>query len=185
MDVNKIYKGDAIRIIKDIPDSFVHLILSDIPYGISFDEWDVLHNNTNSALLGMSPAQKMSASIFKKRGKPLNGWSASDKQIGKQYYDWVFGWAKDALRVLKAGASTFIFAGRRMAPRCVCAFEDAGFTFKDMIAWNKGKAAHRAQRLSVVYKKREDAYSAKKVERLETGQSTSYIRAYSLVSKTL
>jgi len=162
MEVNKIYKGDALQLIKNIPDDSVHLILSDIPYGISFDDWDVLHKNTNSALLGSSPAQQKCGSVFKRRGKPLNGWSAEDKQIGKQYYKWVSGWAHDALRVLKPGASTFIFAGRRLAPRCVCAFEDVGFTFKDMIAWNKGKAAHRAQHLSVVYERREDMLSAEK-----------------------
>ena len=36
----------------------IHAIVSDIPYGISYDEWDVLHKNTNSALLGASQAQK-------------------------------------------------------------------------------------------------------------------------------
>ena len=42
MVLNKIYKGDSIKLIKDIPNSSIHLILSDIPYGISFDNWDVL-----------------------------------------------------------------------------------------------------------------------------------------------
>ena len=162
MQTNKIYQGDALQLIKEVADDSVHLILSDIPYGIGFDEWDVLHNNTNSALLGASPAQKTCGSVFKKRGKPLNGWSAKDKQIGKEYYEWVSCWAYDALRVLKPGATAFVFAGRRLAPRCVCAFEDAGFTFKDMIAWNKGKAAHRAQHLSLVYEKRKDAEAANK-----------------------
>lgn len=162
MDINKIYKGDSIQLIKNIPDNSIHLILSDIPYGISFDDWDVLHNNTNSALLGCSPAQEKCGAVFKKRGKPLNGWSEEDRQIGKQYYEWVLEWAGEWLRVLKPGASTFVFAGRRLSPRCICAFEDSGFTFKDMIAWNKGKAAHRAQRLSVVYERREDVCSAEK-----------------------
>ena len=43
-----------------------------------------------------------------------------------------------------------------MAPRCICALEDAGFTFKDMIAWMKDKAPHRAQRISVIYNRRKD-----------------------------
>jgi len=41
-------------------------------------------------------------------------------------------------------------------------FEDTGFTYKDMLAWSKQKAAHRAQRLSVVYDKRGDNNSAEK-----------------------
>lgn len=130
MDLNTVYCDDTIIKIKDIDDNSVHLILSDIPYGISFDSWDVLHTNNNSALLGSSPAQKKAGDIFKKRGKPLNGWSKEDKLIAKQYYDWVTSWVYDWYRVLKPGASAFVFAGRRLAPRCVCAFEDAGFTIK-------------------------------------------------------
>ena len=153
--------GDSIKEIKKLNDNSVHLILSDIPYGISFDEWDVLHNNTNSALLGKSPAQNKS-SVFKTRGKPLNGWSEADKQIPLEYYQWCTKWASEWLRVLKPGASCFIFAGRRYAHRCICALEDAGFIFKDMLSWQKDAAAHRAQNVSVVFDKRKDVINAEK-----------------------
>ena len=153
--------GDSIKEIKKLNDDSVHLILSDIPYGISFDEWDVLHNNTNSALLGKSPAQNKS-SVFKTRGKPLNGWSEADKQIPLEYYQWCTKWASEWLRVLKPGASCFIFAGRRYAHRCICALEDAGFIFKDMLSWQKDAAAHRAQNVSVVFDKRNDIVNAEK-----------------------
>lgn len=157
---NNLYLGDCVEILKNISDSSIHLIASDIPYGIGYEDWDVLHNNTNSAYLGSSEAQEKAGGIFKKRGKPLNGWSEEDRKIAKQYYDWVSTWASQWLRVLKPGASAFVFAGRRLASRCVCAFEDAGFTFKDMIAWNREKAAHRAQRVSVVYDYRGDKENA-------------------------
>lgn len=153
---NKIICGDCIEEMKKIPSNSIDLILSDIPYGISYDEWDVLHNNTNSALLGTSPSQLKAGSIFKKRGKPLNGWAQSDKNISFEYYKWCTNWAKDWFRVLKPGASVFIFAGRRMTHRCIVALEDFGFIFKDMIAWEKENAPHRAQRVSEVFKRRKD-----------------------------
>lgn len=159
--MDDIILGDSIEKIKNIEDNSIHLILSDIPYGISYDEWDVLHDNTNSALLGTSPAQK-STMLFRKRGKPLNGWSENDKNISKEYQDWCSSWAGDWLRVLKPGASCFIFAGRRMAHRCICAMEDAGFIFKDMIAWEKDAAAHRAQNVSKVFERRQDLENMKK-----------------------
>lgn len=159
---NEIIFGDCVQSIKNIDSNTIHLILSDIPYGIGIDEWDVLHDNTNSALLGSSPAQEKAGAIFKKRGKPLNGWSEADRLIPKQYYDWCLTWVEDWLRVLKPGGSAIVFAGRRLAHRCICAFEDVGFTYKDMLAWSKEKAAHRAQRLSVVYEKRGDFLSADK-----------------------
>ena len=159
--MSQIICGDSIVKIKEIETSSIHLIVSDIPYGISYEKWDVLHNNTNSALLGKSPAQERS-SLFKTRGKPLNGWSEADKKIPIEYYNWCSLWAAEWYRVLKPGASCFIFAGRRMSHRCTCALEDAGFIFKDMISWQKETAAHRAQNLSVVYSKRKDLCNAQK-----------------------
>ncbi len=160
--MNRVELGDSLELIKTISDESVHLIVSDIPYGINYEEWDVLHNNTNKALLGASPAQEKSGTLFKTRGKPLNGWSQSDKNIPKEYYNWCSKWASDWLRVLKPGSSCFIFAGRRMAHRCICAMEDAGFIFKDMISWEKDSAAYKAQRVSSVFERRGDVENSEK-----------------------
>ena len=149
-----IINGDSIKEIKTIPDNYVHAIVSDIPYGISYNEWDVLHDNTNSALGGASAAQAEAGGLFKRRGKPLNGWSSADKKIPLEYQQWCESWAADWLRVLKPGATCFIFAGRRYAHRCISALEDCGFTFKDMLAWHKYTAPHRAQRVSEIFRRR-------------------------------
>ena len=138
----------------------IHLILSDIPYGIGTDDWDIIHQNTNSAYLGASPAQTKAGSVFQKRRKPINGWSEADRLIPKQYYDWCSQWAGVWLRILKPGASAFVFAGRRLAHRCVAALEDAGFSYRDTLAWLRPHAAHRAQRVSVVYERRDDPLNA-------------------------
>ena len=57
MNVNEIYLGDCRQLLDNLKDSSIDNVISDIPYGISFEDWDVLHDNTNSALLGSSPAQ--------------------------------------------------------------------------------------------------------------------------------
>ncbi|MBQ3665674.1 MAG: site-specific DNA-methyltransferase [Lachnospiraceae bacterium] len=160
--MSRVEHGDSIQLIKTVDSESIHLILSDIPYGINFDEWDVLHNNTNSALLGRSPAQEKSGTVFKTRGKPLNGWSQADKEIPMEYYRWCKLWSDEWYRVLKSGASCFIFAGRRLAHRCICAMEDSGFIFKDMIAWEKDSAAYRAQRVSCVFDRRNDTINSQK-----------------------
>ena len=135
--------------------------MSDIPYGIGVEKWDVLHTNTNSAFLGTSPAQVKSGAIFRRRGKPLNGWSEADRQRPLQYQKWCESFASNWLRILKPGGSAFVFSGRQLSHRCVIAFEDAGFTFKDSLAWLKERAPHRAQRLSVVYSHRGDSVNEK------------------------
>lgn len=159
--LNSIINTDGITAIKEIDNQSIHLILSDIPYGIGIDDWDVLHNNTNSALLGSSPAQKKAGKVFKTRGKPLNGWSEADKKIPLEYQQWCSSFASEWLRVLKPGGSAIVFAGRRLSHRCIVAFEDAGFTFKDSLAWIRETAPHRAQRISVVFDKRKDETNSK------------------------
>ncbi len=169
MEIDNIYCGDCTQLIKEIDNNSIDLILSDIPYGISVENWDVLHNNTNSALLGTSPAQIQAGKIFQKRGKPLNGWSEADKKIPMEYYNWVCSWVNEWLRVIKPGGSVFVFAGRRLAHRCICAFEDAGFIYKDMIGWDKQKAAHRAQHISCVFDRRQDYVTSEKWEGWKVG----------------
>lgn len=161
LKINKVYNGDSVELIQEVPSSTVDLILSDIPYGISYDTWDVLHNNTNSALGGHSKAQNKNGA-FKRRGKPLNGWSKADKQIPYEYQKWCSTWAESWLDSLKPGASCFIFAGRRYAHRCIVALEDSGFTFKDMLSWDKGNAIHRAQHVSSVLRRRDAIAEAEK-----------------------
>jgi len=160
IELNTIVCGNSVELVKTIPAEYAHAIISDIPYGICYNEWDVLHKNTNSALGGSSDAQTNGGALFKRRGKPLNGWSSADKKIPLEYQQWCSSWAADWLRILKPGASCFIFAGRRFAHRCIVALEDAGFTFKDMLAWEKATAPHRAQRISEIYKRRGDAEQA-------------------------
>lgn len=164
MKVDQIINQTAESLLKSLPNDSIHALISDIPYGIGAEDWDVLHNNTNSALLGSSPAQERAGAVFKNRGKPLNGWSEADKAIPKEYYDWCMTWVPEALRVLKPGGTVVIFAGRRLAHRCIAAFEDSGFTLKDILAWMRQRAPHRAQRMSVVFERRGDSGMASKWE---------------------
>ncbi|MYI72401.1 MAG: site-specific DNA-methyltransferase [Synechococcus sp. SB0673_bin_10] len=149
-----IIQGNALELIRAVPSESVHLILSDIPYGIGTDHWDVLHHHTNSAYLGHSPAQRAAGAVFQRRRKPINGWSAADRRVPKDYGQWCASWASQWYRVLKPGASALVFAGRRLAHRCACALEEADFCVKDSLAWLRGKAPHRAQRLSLIYDRR-------------------------------
>ena len=151
--INKITLGDCLEYIPMLKDNSIDLFLSDIPYGISLDDWDVLHDNTNSALLGQSPAQE-GKSGFKRRGKPINGWAQSDRNIGLEYQEWCKKWATEVYSKMKSGAFLFVFGARRTIHRVINAFEDSGFLLKDTLAWKKPSAHHRAQRLSIVLERR-------------------------------
>ncbi|MFA5404766.1 MAG: site-specific DNA-methyltransferase [Ignavibacteria bacterium] len=151
--LNVITNDDCLNHLGLLEKETIDLFLSDIPYGINMDEWDVLHNNTNSALLGQSPAQ-YGKTGFKRRGKPINGWSSADRKIGKEYQEWCESWAKLTFPIMKEGASLFVFGARRTLHRAINALEDSGFLLKDVLAWKKPSAHHRAQRIKNVLEKR-------------------------------
>jgi site-specific DNA-methyltransferase (adenine-specific) len=151
--INKITNDDCKNHLSKLDDKSIDLFLSDIPYGINLDEWDVIHKNTNSALLGQSPAQ-IGKNGFKKRGKPINGWNEADKKIGKEYQDWCYSWSSLIFPKMKDGSSLFVFGARRTLHRAIISFEDSGFLLRDILAWKKPSAHHRAQKFSGILEKR-------------------------------
>ncbi len=42
MELNKIYQGDCLEIMKDIPDKSIDMILCDLPYGTTACKWDTV-----------------------------------------------------------------------------------------------------------------------------------------------
>jgi site-specific DNA-methyltransferase (adenine-specific) len=151
--INKIMNADCHGHLSNLDNDSIHLFLSDIPYGICLDDWDVLHSNTNSALLGQSPAQH-GKSAFRRRGKPINGWAQSDRNIGLEYQIWCQQWCREVFPKMKKGASLFVFGARRTIHRVINAFEDTGFLLRDILAWRKPSAHHRAQRVSIIFERR-------------------------------
>ena len=106
LDINTINTGDAIALLKDIPDNYFDSIVMDPPYGIAFmgKGWDT----------------------FKKD---------EDKTGNQKYQHWFFEVSMELLRVLKPGGHLLSFCGCRTYHRMVCAIEDAGFEIRDQIQW--------------------------------------------------
>lgn len=149
--------GDCREKLKQLPDNSVDVVISDIPYGIDYSEWDITHSNKNSALLGNSPSQE-GKSLFKTRGKPKNGWSEADKNRGLEFQNFCEGWFKELYRVTKPCSPIIIMSGRQNQHRCTIAAENAGLIFKDCITWDKQQAPFRAQNINQVLSQRGEPY---------------------------
>lgn len=159
--MTNIQLGDCLDLLPEIEDESISAMISDIPYGINLDDWDVLHKNTNNALLTTQEGQ---GTAFKKRGKPLNGWCTSDKSTGQEYEEWCREWISKSYPKLKVGAYALIFSSRRNIHHVINAFQQENFIFRDIISWEKLSAHHRAQQVSKVFERRDDLESAKKWE---------------------
>ena len=167
----ELINSDCVDAMKTINDSFIDVVITDIPYGISYSDWDVLHNNTNSALGGSSKHQKEDTS-FQKRGKPINGWSEADKKIPYEYQEWCSKWAKELFRITKEGSPILIFSSRRLQHRVCNALEDNGFMIRDILIWEKDKCNAKAQRISNVLSKR--GINDKKYQNYRLGNLAPY-----------
>lgn len=145
--------GDCVDVLKTLEAGSVDIVLTDIPYGIDYSDWDVFHQNKNRALGGSSLHQQEETS-FKRRGKPINGWSQADKQIPLEYQNWCESWANELYRVTKEGSPVLIFSSRRFQHRVCQALENQGFMIRDILIWEKDKCNAKAQRIEHVLKKR-------------------------------
>ena len=88
MEVNKIYKGDCLELMQDIPDESVDMILCDLPYGTTRCKWDVI--------IPFEPLWEQYNRIIKKNGaivlfatEPFAS-RLRLSNIKKYKYDWIW-----------------------------------------------------------------------------------------------
>ncbi len=149
----ELFNGDCCKILSRLSENSVDIVITDIPYGICYSDWDVLHNNQNSAL-GTSTKHQKEDTSFKRRGKPLNGWSKQDKQIPYEYENWCRKWASELMRITKEGSPILIFSSRRFQHRVCNALEDSGFIIRDILIWEKNRCNAKAQHINNILHKR-------------------------------
>jgi len=158
LPLDQIICGDAAGVMKTFPENSVHAIVTDPPYGLEFmgKEWDKFKEGKLSNR--WQQAGKPSMERFDGR----NDWHSKPKprmindiESMKNYQQFSFEWAAEALRILKPGGHLLSFGGTRTYHRMVCAIEDAGFEIRDCIFWcygsgfpkslNIGKAVDKLQ----------------------------------------
>lgn len=134
LELNKIYQGDCLEVMKTLQDNSVDAIVTDPPYGLEFmgKEWDKFKQGKNIA--GGTTGEGTPFG----RSKPLNSVYQYGLKEKSQFQQFTFQWATEALRVLKPGGHLLSFGGTRTYHRMACAIEDAGFEIRDMIEWVYG-----------------------------------------------
>lgn len=116
-------QGNALRLLSEVPDNSVHLIVTDPPYFIDGmgDDWD------NTALLEKTQKAGVIGSL------PVG--MKFDPQQGHNFQRFMAQVAAEAIRVLKPGGFFISFSQARLYHRMAVAVEDAGFEIRDMLGW--------------------------------------------------
>lgn len=137
-----LHHGDALDVLRELPDNSVDAVVTDPPYGIRFmgKAWD---------------GEDIEAGVHTRRGQadmPDNGKAGRnggyrsaaaeagryDLSANAAFGEWCRQWATECLRVLKPGGHLLAFGGSRTWHRLTSAIEDAGFEIRDSIAWLYG-----------------------------------------------
>jgi len=144
----RLYLGDCLEIMKELPDNSVDSVVTDPPYGLGFmgKQWDIF-DKTQFGQAGLEGENDLKV---KKRFNILPRIGE-----GQALYDFCLLWATECLRVLKPGGHLLSFGGTRTYHRMTCAVEDAGLEIRDCIFWvygsgfpkslNIGKAVDKLQ----------------------------------------
>jgi DNA modification methylase len=115
-------QGDALGVLKTMPDDTVHLGLTDGPYFLH-----KLDNTWNPGHLDLVTKGQLVRS--------LPSAMKFDANQGKRLYEFYLPISVEMHRVLKPGASFLLFSSPRLYHRMACAVEDAGFGIRDVFAW--------------------------------------------------
>lgn len=119
----RIYKGDCLERLKEVPDSSVDSVVCDPPYHLTSIVERYSSENAAPAGFGTDGAFARAS-----RGFMGKKWDGGD--IAFRVDVW-----RECLRVLKPGGHLIAFGGTRTVHRIACAIEDAGFEIRDMISW--------------------------------------------------
>ena len=115
--------GDCVAVMRDMPGSSVHLIVTDPPYGLNDLDggWDDARINGKPKSMAI--------------GGRLPAGMKFDPRQGRRLQEFLTPVAAEVFRVLKPGAFALVFAQPRLAHRAASAVEDAGFEIRDLLAW--------------------------------------------------
>jgi site-specific DNA-methyltransferase (adenine-specific) len=111
-DIDKVYHGDSLKLLKDVPDDTIDLVITDPPFAIDFKAKRMNYNRTGSRV--------------------LEGYS---EVPAEEYLDFTRTWIKEAGRTLKDSGSMYVFSGWNNLKDILISLEEAGLELVNHIIW--------------------------------------------------
>ncbi|HEY7829539.1 MAG TPA: site-specific DNA-methyltransferase [Solirubrobacteraceae bacterium] len=118
-------EGDALAVLRALPDACVDAVVTDPPYGIGItgERWD-----------GVGIRQAV-----RRAGERLSAGEALER--------WMSLWANEVGRVLKPGGHLLAFGSPRTFHRLVAGVEDGGMEVRDQLLWVYAQGTPKAHKL--------------------------------------
>jgi len=109
---NKIYEGNCLELLKEIPSNSTDLIVTDPPFAIEFKAKRANYNRT--------------------AGNVIEGYTEIPQE---KYFDFSKDWISEAHRVLKDSGSMYLFSGWTNLKDILNAVDEAGFKTLNHLIW--------------------------------------------------
>ena len=110
--IDEIYCGDALELMKGIPADSVDLIVTDPPFAIDFKAKRSNYNRTQARVI-----------------------EGYNEILPEEYYDFSKKWMEQAYRVLKETGSMYVFSGWTNLKDILNALDDVGFITINHLIW--------------------------------------------------
>ena len=111
-EIDNVYCGDALKLMKDMPAKSVDLIVTDPPFAIDFKAKRSNYHRTQSRV--------------------LEGYNDIPKE---KYYEFTAGWMKEAFKILKKTGSMYVFSGWTNLRDILNALDETGFVTVNHLIW--------------------------------------------------
>lgn len=111
-EIDNIYCGDSLKLMKEIPENSIDLIVTDPPFAIDFKAQRNNYHRTQSRV--------------------LEGYNEITKE---KYYDFTLSWIKEAYRILKNTGAMYVFSGWTNLRDILNVLEETKFIMINHLIW--------------------------------------------------
>jgi DNA modification methylase len=120
----RVFAGDTLALLPEIPDASVDAVVCDPPYAIGIENstWD--------------------GTAIRDHARRHHG----RRPPGESFALWTAAWAAELGRVLKPGGHLVAFGAPRTVHRLTCGLEDGGLEIRDMLMWMFGPGIPKSRR---------------------------------------
>ena len=156
-ELNKIYSGDCIDVMKKFPEESIACCITDPPYNYEFigHKWD------DSEVKRRTERVKDSKTMVKNipYGSGLAGgirntrWYEKNRKNDVDYMNWCQLWTDELFRICKSGVPVAVFNSNRSIAHVQIALENSGFYTRDLLVYRRNSGIPRGLNLQGKLKK--------------------------------
>jgi site-specific DNA-methyltransferase (adenine-specific) len=122
-----LYNGDALAVLRELPDASVDAVVTDPPYS---------SGGLHAGARRRDPAAKYQQTGTKRTYPPMLG----DCKDQRSFALWATLWLSECWRLTKPGAPCLVFSDWRQLPLMTDAVQAAGFEWRGIVVWHKPTA---------------------------------------------